>query len=346
MWLDRFALRVACFSLALVAAAAPARADLYALVGGLNGPGLARYDNSGRFAGRTGAGGESADGLVVTPDGWVYVAGNVLGSGTLGRTRVGAPINWQTISPGGTPYNVPGGLGAGPDGSVYATSTRFDANGVSGVFRYNPANGTFLPVVTLTDTPVPPFQHFNYDVARAPGGDLYLARNGIGVERYNASTGQLVGLVVPVAALPPGFIELAFGPDGNLYIPGTQGIDRFDAQSGALIDHFVPNGSGGLSAGSNLSFGGDGLLYVNSRGTSSVLRYDATTGAFHDVFVTPTQYQLGGLGGLGQIAYAVPEPAMASVLLIAAAALTRRRPVRRLTGGSARPHAGTTTAVR
>src|SRR5207247_2467752 len=176
--------------------------------------------------------------------------------------------------------NVPVGLGSGPDGSVYATSTKFNPNGITGVFRYNPANGSFAPVVSLTESPDPHLGHLNFDVAVARGGDLYLARNGIGVERYNATTGQPVGLVIPAAALPPGFIELAFGPDGNLYIPGTQGIDRFDAQTGALIDHFIPNGSGGLSGGSNLSFGGDGLLYVNSRGTSSVLRYDATTGAF------------------------------------------------------------------
>jgi streptogramin lyase len=324
MRLGRFTLRVACFSL-LLAAAAPARADLYGLAGGPGGGSLARYDNAGLFVERVPAGGESADGLAVTPDGWVYVAGNNLGGGTLGRTRVGAPVNWQIVAPGGlsSQYNVPGGLGAGSDGSVYATSTKLNDNAISGVLRYNPRDGSFVPVVNIPETDLPPFQHFNYDVALSPGGDIYLGRTSVGVERYSGTTGQLVGLLIPSAALPPGAREIDFGPDGNLYLPGSAGVDRFDPQTGALIDHFIPNGSGGLSGAFGLSFGGDGLLYVNSPAASSVLRYDATTGAFRDTFLAPAQYQLAL--GLGQIAWAVPEPGMVSVLLLAAATLSHRR---------------------
>jgi hypothetical protein len=320
----------ACVAVVLATAGAPARADIYALNGTIGfGPKMARFDNNGRHVQTVFAGVESVDGLAVTPDGYVYVTGNGLGSGVLDRAPVGGPFNWEAASPPlfKTPYNAPGGLEAGPDGSVYATSTAFYSDGVSGVFRYNPADGSFLPVVTLTDSnPGPGQVNFNRDVALAPGGDLYLLRDA-GVERYNASTGQLVGLVIPRTNLN-GTVEIDFGPDGNLYVPSPQGVDRFDPQTGALIDHFIPNGAGGLDGASTISFGGDGLLYVNDRGARGVLRYDAATGAFRDVFITPDQIQLvDRYFGLGHIAYAVPEPGAIGMIwgAVAVAALKRRR---------------------
>ena len=58
-----------------------------------------------------------------------------------------------------------------------------------------------------------------------------------------------------------------------------------------FIDTFVPAGSG-LDHSRDVLFGSDGLLYVSSHGTDEVLRYDATTGQFVDVFVG------AGSGGL------------------------------------------------
>ncbi len=69
---------------------------------------------------------------------------------------------------------------------------------------------------------------------------------------------------------------------------GSQGmgsIARYDGQTGASVNLFVPPGIGGLGSGCTdaplgLLFGPDGNFYVGSGGaTDKVLRYDGQTGA-------------------------------------------------------------------
>jgi hypothetical protein len=72
------------------------------------------------------------------------------------------------------------------------------------------------------------------------------------------------------------------------------------------IDQFVADGSGGLSVPRMSTFGpdgnGDGVddLYVASRLTNDILRYDGSTGAFLDTFVPPGS---GGLIGPGDLEF-------------------------------------------
>src|SRR5205085_2496394 len=180
-------------------------------------------------------------------------------------------------------------------------------------FRYDPADGSFRRVVSI-----PGATNFSLQqVAVAPGGDVYVPYGG-GIQRYAGETGQSLGVVVP-SAVTGAVGDLDFGPDGNLYVATSHGIDRFDPQTGALIDHFIPDGAGGLTAGFDFAFGGDGSVYVNSRSAQNVLRYDAATGAFRDVFVAPDQYALAGQGGVFGIVYAVPEPDVSIVALFAPA---------------------------
>ncbi len=108
-----------------------------------------------------------------------------------------------------------------------------------------------------------------------------------------------------------------FGPDGNLYVASTGAISfspgdadrvlRYDGETGAFIDTFVPTSSGALDGPSGLVFGPDGHLYVSSLNTDQVLRYDGTTGIFMDVFASsgggvsidqPTHLQFGPDGNL------------------------------------------------
>jgi streptogramin lyase len=93
-----------------------------------------------------------------------------------------------------------------------------------------------------------------------------------------ASSSQLIGPVT-----------LTFGLDGNLYVAGeiSGNVTRFDGQTGVFIDTFIPNGPSGVPSGSggvnpplDLRFGPDNNLYVASRDTNQVLRYDGVTGAF------------------------------------------------------------------
>ena len=243
-----------------------------------------------------------------------------------GHSLVAGPLGFRTVTDfGENGYNVPGGLAAGPDGSVYATSTRFRTDGVSGIFRFNPADDSFVPVVVQPDAPGPnPLQNFNAAIALSPAGDFYVSRYNLGVERYSAATGELVGLVIPRSAIGGSSYDLDFGPDGNLYLPTAAGIDRFNADTGALVDHFIPNGTGGVANPESLAFGRDGLLDVNSASASSVLRYDAATGAFRDVFITPAENLRAGR--IADIVYVVPEPgSLSAALVTTAAALLRRR---------------------
>src|SRR5262245_891808 len=55
---------------------------------------------------------------------------------------------------------------------------------------------------------------------------------------------------------------------------------RYDGVTGAFIDVFVPNGSGGLAEPQNLTIGPDGNLYIGNWVDGSVKRYDGDTGAY------------------------------------------------------------------
>jgi len=74
------------------------------------------------------------------------------------------------------------------------------------------------------------------------------------------------------------------GPDGNLYVTDCDrhSVLRYDGQTGAYIDDFVPNRSGGLFEPWRSTFGPDGNLYVVSHHNGKVLRYDGWTGEFID----------------------------------------------------------------
>jgi hypothetical protein len=161
--------------------------------------------------------------------------------------------------------------------------------------------------------------------------DLYVAATHVGtILRYDGTTGAFKGVFVSVGSggldAPQGMV---FGADGDLYVasgnwftssngPFYSGdfpagaVLRFEGPSGpnpgAFLGTFVPGGSGGLANPNGILFGPDPSgnghtdLYVASSalhagviakgGTSQVLRYEATTGAFLGSFVTPDS---GGL---------------------------------------------------
>jgi sugar lactone lactonase YvrE len=90
-----------------------------------------------------------------------------------------------------------------------------------------------------------------------------------------------------------GFNEVEFGPDGNLYAGygggSAMSIDRYDGTTGAFLNRVVTEGR--VKAARDIAFR-DGYLYVCSENTHEVLRYNASSGAFVDAFVT------AGSGGL------------------------------------------------
>jgi sugar lactone lactonase YvrE len=91
---------------------------------------------------------------------------------------------------------------------------------------------------------------------------------------------------------------LTLGPDGNVYVASNGGaVLRYNGTTGAFMNTFVSQGSGGLGFGNTastagLAFGPDGNLYVTSGSTNQVLEYSGNTGAFITAFVP------AGSGGL------------------------------------------------
>ena len=154
--------------------------------------------------------------------------------------------------------------------------------------------------------------------------------------RYNGTNGAFVDTFV--AANSGGLSTpeyLRFGPDGHLYVPSWSGdnVMKFDRTTGASLGAIVTAGSGGLDTAREIAWGADGKLYVTSFGADNgsardaVLRFDATTGAFIDPFITV------GSGGLDGPTFlirtsAIPEPGAYAVLagaVVLGVATWRRR---------------------
>ncbi len=122
---------------------------------------------------------------------------------------------------------------------------------------------------------------------------------------FDERSGKLGGEFIPAM---PGFYspdDLTFGPDGNLYVtfatnpnsssPARGGaILKFDGKTGDFLGRFDNGGS--LNRPYGIAFGPDGYLYASSFLSDEIIRYDAVTGDFVDVFATGTG-TVNGLNG-------------------------------------------------
>jgi streptogramin lyase len=171
----------------------------------------------------------------------------------------------------------------GPDGDLYISG--LDGNGLR---RYDGKTGAFIDTVVASD-PSTGNSLSSPNFTFGSNNDIYISSvfpTG-GVLKYEEQTGK-TSVFIPPSSSPeiPG--GLTFGPDGNLYVEDfipNASIRRYDGKTGALIDTFVPAGSGGLSNASRLIFRPDNYLYVTSFSSNSVLRYDAKSGTFIDAFI-------------------------------------------------------------
>jgi streptogramin lyase len=170
--------------------------------------------------------------------------------------------------------------------------------GANDIARYDAATGAFIDVFVPAGSGgmgqefgVP--QEFNF----GPDGNLYVASPPTAattskVLRFNGTTGAFIDVFVGSDAVsnPSG---LTFGPNGDLYVTNDEGVNRYSGRTGALIQTFVGQGSGGLSGPVGIRFGPDGNFYVASSTNGQILRYNKN-GRFIDAFVPAGRGDISG----------------------------------------------------
>jgi len=142
----------------------------------------------------------------------------------------------------------------------------------------DPPPGTFVPSAKLASNGLLDVR----EVIFAPNNDfLYVADRAADCVRiYEARTGRYLRNLVSRSDQLDKPIHLLHSPDGRYLLIGSGGNDSilrhdFGRNSTSV---FVTPKSGGLNGPAGMAFGDDGSLYVASRNTNEILRYDAKDG--------------------------------------------------------------------
>jgi sugar lactone lactonase YvrE len=135
-----------------------------------------------------------------------------------------------------------------------------------------------------------------FTLAVAARADLFLSGfSSNAVFRYDENTGAPIDGGVFISAnsgglnLPHGIMRMA---DGSFIVAsaGNDTVLRYSS-TGASLGAFIANGANGVPALTldypvDFALGADGLLYVTSQMNDRVVRFNATTGAYVDVFIS------------------------------------------------------------
>jgi DNA-binding beta-propeller fold protein YncE len=134
--------------------------------------------------------------------------------------------------------------------------------------------GTFIPSAHHVPSGLQAVRHALF----GPDGHLYVAdREANRIKRYHAITGELLGELGGKHLTTP--VHLLFRDDGIL-LTGSRdrnAVFAIDPATGTVTPLVEP-GAGDLREPAGLALGVDAMLYVASRGSHAILRYDATTG--------------------------------------------------------------------
>ena len=191
----------------------------------------------------------------------------------------------------------------------------FVATGTNGILRFDATTGSPLPAPGKQGASfVSPIEQGIIDgvhgFAIGPDNHLYVVSNLENrVLKYDGATGNFLGNYIGLGTLGlnrPNAIVL--GGDGHLYVgnAGDSSVVRFRGPNqqnpGMYVDTFIASGSGGLSwiSGDGMEFGPDGQLYISSRETNSVLKFNGTSGVYLETVVKSGE---GGLRTTGGVAF-------------------------------------------
>ncbi|UCC43862.1 MAG: thrombospondin type 3 repeat-containing protein [Candidatus Zixiibacteriota bacterium] len=122
--------------------------------------------------------------------------------------------------------------------------------------------------------------------------NVFVAVSGNSIREYDGASGVIIGRLASGLIGNPYDVDV--GPDRKLYLAsfGNDNIVRSDPATGGS-EELIPPATGGLDGPTAVLIRNtDGLLFVASSVNDCILRFDASSGAFVDTFVTP------GLGGL------------------------------------------------
>ena len=181
--------------------------------------------------------GSGINGITFGPDGDLYAT--VWSDGSVRRFdgTTGEPLG-SFVSPHSGGLDAPAGLQFGPDGNLYVASLFADE-----VFRYNGYTGAFMGVFTEQG-----YLDRANQLRFGPDGKLYVSSTAGGqVLRFDGMTGSLIDVFIDDINWP---IHIGFGPDGHFYVTDNEpggAIDRYHGETGEFIDHFIPEGDGGLT---------------------------------------------------------------------------------------------------
>ena len=193
---------------------------------------ILRYDGqTGEFldvfvdAGQGGFAGASR--LTFGPDGVLYAATSNIGQGVLRYDMEGNFLGAIAGPAQGVQWAC--GIAFGADGLLYVWDT-FDEE----MRRFDPTTGElidiFIPSGNLVNA---------CEFAFGTNGDIFITDATFNqIRRFSGVDGSFMGVFASTGAPTSG---ITYGPDGNFYVNVAGNTHRFDGQTGAFIDVFVPN---------------------------------------------------------------------------------------------------------
>jgi DNA-binding beta-propeller fold protein YncE len=268
-------------------------ATLY--VGNFFGGTVSAFDaGTGASQGIFAAGISAPTGIAVGPDGNVYVAPQNSGDVEEFNGITGALIG--TFASVGAPKTI-GGIAFG-NGDLYVVDASDDR-----IYEFNGTTGALITFATAIASGSP------QAVAVGPDGSVYVSSGAQdSVVKFSADLSSSSTFASTSAFA----LGLTWGPDGDLYVGTTTGLERLSS-SGTLLATWDP----GVYTLEGI-FTPSGLLLVSQSSANNIEQLNPTTGALMGVFASGN-----GLNGPFYMATtsAVPEPGTLGLAVLGALAL-------------------------